>query len=196
MAGRSFALGWEAYSEWIHALWAGQVERVIAGLAQRQVDLGSPTADEPETSPKNRVAEALTYLQNQKERMRYGEYRQQGLPITSSHIESTIKQINQRVKGTERFWSSMGAEAILQLRADALSETAPLDGFWERRQEAATGQRRYQVAGQLQTMSYTRAEASVRGNQMAVVPIALVGKATRHQQRTQEPPALSRLLRL
>jgi hypothetical protein len=147
MAGRSFALGWEAYTDWIHALWAGQVERVIAGLAQRQVDLGVPTAEEPETSPKMRVAEALTYLQNQKERMRYGEYRKQGLPITSSHIESTIKQINQRVKGTEKFWSSMGAEAILQLRADALSETAPLDGFWERRQEAATGQRRYKVAG-------------------------------------------------
>ncbi len=107
MAGRSFAVGWEAYTDWIHALWAGQVERVIAGLTQRQVDLGVPTAEETETSPKMRVAEALTYLQNQKERMRYGEYRKQGLPITSSHIESTIKQINQRVKGTEKFWSSM-----------------------------------------------------------------------------------------
>ena len=146
-AGRSFALGWAADTEWIQALWAGQVEQVIVALAQRQVDLGAPTADEPETSPKNRVAEALVYLQNQKERMRYGEYRKQGLPLTSSHIESTIKQMNQRVKGTEKFWSSEGAEAILQLRADALSETAPLEGFWERRQAGATGQRRYRAAG-------------------------------------------------
>lgn len=145
MAGRSFALGWAAYTEWIQALWAGQVEQVLAALTQRQVDLGAPTAEEAETSPRSRVAEALTYLQNQKERMRYDAFRQQGLPITSSHIESTIKQINQRVKGTEKFWSSAGAEAILQLRADALSETAPLNGFWQRRQAAATGQRRYKA---------------------------------------------------
>lgn len=143
MAGRSFALGWAAYRDWIAQVWDGQIEPVIAALAQRQVELGPATADEPETSPRSRVAEALGYLQNQKERMRYGEYRKQGLPITSSHIESTIKQINQRVKGTEKFWSPLGAEAILQLRADALSETDPLVGFWERRQAGATGQRRY-----------------------------------------------------
>lgn len=147
MAGRSFALGWPAYTEWIQYLWSGQVEPVIAALAERQRDMGAPTADELETSPRNRVAEALGYLQNQKERMRYGEFRKHGLPITSSHIESTIKQINRRVKGTEKFWSSSGAEAILQLRADAISETAPLDGFWERRQARATGRRRYKTAG-------------------------------------------------
>jgi hypothetical protein len=141
MAGRSFPLGWVAYSAWIGQVWAGQIEPVIAALAQRQVELGPLTSDEPETSPRHRVAEALGYLQNQKERMRYAEYRKQGLPITSSHIESTIKQINQRVKGTEKFWSPAGAEAILQLRADGLSETAPLAGFWERRQSKATGQR-------------------------------------------------------
>jgi hypothetical protein len=143
MAGRSFAQGWAAYTEWIAHVWAGQIELVIAALAQRQVECGPPTADEPETSPRSRVAEALCYLQNQKERMRYAEYRKQGLPITSSHIESTIKQINQRVKGTEKFWSPAGAEAILQLRADTLSETDPLVGFWKRRQAGATGQRRY-----------------------------------------------------
>ena len=114
---------------------------MIAALAQRQADLGPPTADEPETSPRSRVAEALTYLQNQKDRMRYATYRAAGLPITSSHIESTIKRINQRVKGSEKFWSEDGAEAILQLRADYLSETEPLVGFWQRRQAATTGQR-------------------------------------------------------
>jgi hypothetical protein len=143
MAGRSFALGWAAYREWIAQVWAGQIEPVIAALVQRQEELGPPTADEAETSHRSRVADALGYLQNQKERMCYAEYRKQGLPITSSHIESTIKQINQRVKGTEKFWSPAGAEAILQLRADTLSETDPLVGFWKRRQAGATGQRRY-----------------------------------------------------
>ena len=36
-----------------------------------------------------------------------------------------------------------GAEAILQLRADYLSDDEPLEDFWQRRQAAATGQRRY-----------------------------------------------------
>jgi hypothetical protein len=41
-----------------------------------------------------------------------------GLPITSRHIESTIKQINRREKGTAEFWSEGGADSLLQLSAD------------------------------------------------------------------------------
>ena len=41
--------------------------------------------------------------------------RQGRKPITSSHIESTIIQINRRVKGSEKFGSGAGAGAILQL---------------------------------------------------------------------------------
>jgi hypothetical protein len=143
LAGRSFAVGWAAYTEWIGQVWAGRVEPVLAALAERQAEVGIPEPGEAETSPRRRVADALSFLRNQQGRMRYAAYRQQGLPITSSHIESTIKRINQRVKGTEKFWSERGAEAILQLRADTLSETDPLTEFWERRQRTATGQRRY-----------------------------------------------------
>jgi hypothetical protein len=49
-------------------------------------------------------------------------------------------------KLTEKFWSEQGAEALLQLRADQLSDDQPLDAFWQRRQEEATGQRRYRPA--------------------------------------------------
>jgi hypothetical protein len=54
---------------------------------------------------------------------------------------------NQGVKGSEKFWSEAGSEAVLQLRADQLSDGAILADFWERRQAAATGQRRYRRAG-------------------------------------------------
>lgn len=40
--------------------------------------------------------------------MNYVEYRGLGLPITSSLMESTVKQIGRRVKGTEKFWSEAG----------------------------------------------------------------------------------------
>jgi hypothetical protein len=145
-AGRKFAEGWPVYVRWIEWLWQGQVERVIAELAQRQAELGAAEASDGETSPRRLVAEALTYLQNHKDKMRYDEYRRQGLPMTSSHMESLMKQINQRVKGTEKFWCEEGAEAILQLRADILSDERPLDAFWERRQASQSGQHRHQRA--------------------------------------------------
>jgi hypothetical protein len=47
------------------------------------------------------VAEALTYPTNNRPHMNYGEYRRQGMPVTSSLMESTVKQVSRRVKGTE-----------------------------------------------------------------------------------------------
>ena len=61
--------------------------------------------------------------------MNYPEYRKQGLPIRSSHMESAIKQLNERIKGSEKFWSGRGGEAVLQLRADLLSDSQPLLAF-------------------------------------------------------------------
>lgn len=145
-AGRPCAAGWACYRQWIQWVWQGEVTRVLTALEGRQAELGLPEQDEPQTSPRQVVARALTYLGNQQDKMGYDEYRRQGLPITSSLMESAVKQINRRVKGTEKFWSEAGAEALLQLRADQLSDDQPLDAFWQRRQEAATGQRRYRPA--------------------------------------------------
>jgi len=143
MAGRTFAAGWPVYERWIRWLWAGQVSRVIEELTARQQEVGLATKEDKEGSPRRVVQETLTYLSNHKDKMRYDEYRKQGLPLMSSHVESTVKQINYRVKGTEKFWTEEGAEAILQLRADYLSDDEPMEDFWQRRQEGATGQRRY-----------------------------------------------------
>jgi hypothetical protein len=143
LAGRKFAAGWACYQQWIRWVWQGQVSQVIAALQARQVELGVPATDEPETSPAMVVSKTLAYLKNHQDKMKYDEYRQVGLPVTSSLMESTVKQINQRVKGTEKLWSEQGSESVLQLRADELSDDAILDSFWERRQAEATGQRRY-----------------------------------------------------
>ncbi len=146
MAGRSFAQGWPVYQRWIQAVWAGDVATVGAELALRQAEVGRPSADAAEASPAQVIQDAWSYLTNHQDQMRYAEYRRQGLPVMSSHVESLIKQINYRVKGTEKFWSEEGAEAILQLRADYLSATEPLKAFWQRRQAGMTGQRRYRRA--------------------------------------------------
>ena len=146
-AGRRLAAGWAVYQQWIGWVWQGRVAAVIAALEGRQAELGLPEEDEPETSPRRVVEQTRTYLRNHQDKMRYDEYRRQGLPITSSHVESVVKQINQRVKGTEKFWSEEVSEAVLQLRADYLTDGQPLQAFWQRRQAAATGQRRYRHVG-------------------------------------------------
>ena len=145
VAGRPLRESGPIYCEWAQWVWSGEVQRVIEALRVRQQELGLPEENEEET-PRRKVADALRYLENQKSRMHYDAYRRMGLPITSSHIESTIKQINRRVKGTEKFWSEGGAEALLQLAADYLSETDPLATFWRERPARATGQRHYQGA--------------------------------------------------
>jgi hypothetical protein len=146
MAGRRNDEGWPIYTRWIRWIWEGQVATVIAQLAERQKELGLPPEDASETDPRQIVCDALTYLQNQQARMKYPEYRKQGLPITSSHMESTIKQLNERIKGSEKFWSGRGGEAVLQLRADMLSDSEPLVPFWAARATAATGTRTYGMA--------------------------------------------------
>jgi hypothetical protein len=144
-AGRGFADGWTVYQRWIGWLWGGEIEKLIAELAQRQVELGQPADKAKPTDPALVVSRALSYLQNNKDRMRYATYRQQGLPIVSSYVESAVKEFNYRVKGTEKFWRENGAEDILQLRADYLSDSKPMDQFWKRRQLEATGQNPYRV---------------------------------------------------
>jgi hypothetical protein len=143
MAGRSREAGGPVYVRWITWVWQGEVPRVIAELAARAVELGPLTPDAADTDPRQIVADTLTYLTNQQSRMNYPAYRRLGLPITSSHIESTVKQISRRVKGSEKFWTESGGEALLQLRADQLCDTAPLDTFWLQRPTQATGTRNF-----------------------------------------------------
>jgi hypothetical protein len=75
--------------------------------------------------------------------MNYPEYRKQGLPMTSTYVESTVKQINRRMKGTEKFWSQ-GVESMLTFVADHLSDTPTLPRFWRNRPHRLTGCRGYQ----------------------------------------------------
>jgi hypothetical protein len=145
MTGRALKEGWQAYRAWAQWVWSGQVDRVVAALELRQRELGEPTKETPQTAPSAIVAKSLGYLRNQRSRMDYPEYRKQGLPMTSTYVESTVKQINRRMKGTEKFWSN-GAEAMLTLVADHLSDTPTLAHFWRNRPQRLTGSRCHQSA--------------------------------------------------
>jgi hypothetical protein len=145
MAGVNAADGWAAYCQWVQWLWSGEVDPILAQLRARQRQIGWPAEGDAETSPENRVADALRYLANQRSRMNYAEYRRLGLPITSSHVESTIKRINRRMKGTEKFWDS-GADPLIHLVADQLSPAEQRDRYWSARPQRLSSQRCYHQA--------------------------------------------------
>jgi hypothetical protein len=136
-AGGEESSRWPLYLAWLRACWQGRVGEVIAELRVWQDQLGKPPPGEElkEYDPRRLVAEALTYLGNNQERMDYPRYRTEGLPITSSLVESLVGEFNARVKGPQKFWNRAeeGAETILQVRAAVLSEDGRLSRHFAER---------------------------------------------------------------
>jgi len=134
--GADEAQRWSVYVDWLGACWQGRVTEVIEALRIGQERLGEPPEGEDldAKDPRRLVAEALSYLQNNAPRMDYPRYRQQGLPITSSLVESLVGEFNARLKSRQKYWNRPeGAEALLQLRAAVLSEDDRLARFFAQR---------------------------------------------------------------
>jgi hypothetical protein len=118
---------WDQYRAWMTGCWRGEVDQVLEELRAWQARLGLPPRDVPDNDPREIARRTIQYLGNNRSRMNYPEYRRQGLPITTAWMESLVKEINYRVKGTEMFWNDpQGAEAILQVRAAALCDDGRL----------------------------------------------------------------------
>jgi len=115
---------WPLYLRATTACWQGRVADFLNELRTWQAaHLAPPDEKLPEDDPRSIVQGTVTYLENNQARMDYPAYRRQGLPVSTSMIESLIKEINHRVKGTEKFWNRPdGAEEILQVRAAALCD--------------------------------------------------------------------------
>jgi len=126
---------WSRYLRLAEACWQGRAAEVIEQLHAELRARGLGPEDEvEEDSPHEPLVAAARYLQNNLTRLDYPRYRSAGLPITSAPMESLVKQINLRVKGTEMFWNDpTGAEPILQLRAASLSEDDRLDHYLRQR---------------------------------------------------------------
>jgi hypothetical protein len=147
--GKDVKAAWKLYERMLRDAWSGRVQEVIDTL---QSQLGRLHAEASVGKEACRVVElALGYVQRNRERMDYPHYRRLGLPVSSSLVESLIKQINHRVKGTEQFWNTGGLEAILQVRAAYLSQDDRAEAFHERRPRGpAVGRNRtkpFQPAG-------------------------------------------------
>jgi len=127
---------WPRYARWLESVWRGRVTEVIGELTALREELGRPPPGEElaASDPRRVVSEAVTYLGHNAGRMDYPRYRREGLPTTSSLVESLVGEFNARVKGRSKFWNRpAGAEAILQVRAALLSEDGRLERFFANR---------------------------------------------------------------
>ena len=95
-----------------------------------------------------KIENVLAYVTENASRMDYPRYRREGLPVSSALVESLVKQFNQRVKATDKFWVGPGAEAVLQVRAAYLSEDGREGDIYRHRADGAraVGARRRRAA--------------------------------------------------
>ncbi len=97
---------------------SGGVDHVIAALEQH------PAREE--------VANAVAYFRNNRRRMRYAQFRQNGLCVSSGVIEGACKSlVGKRLKQGGMHWTVDGANAIIALRCALVNDR--FDDFWERR---------------------------------------------------------------
>jgi hypothetical protein len=106
---------------------AGGIESLVATLRR------CPSEDEELAHQLELEAD---YFERNAERMRYGEFRRQGLFVGSGVIEAGCRTvIASRLKRSGMFWSVRGANAITALRCARLSNR--FDDYWENRAQAA-----------------------------------------------------------
>jgi hypothetical protein len=114
---------WSHYLVWMRGAWQGDVAQVLEELRAWRTTCGVRDKHTPDGDPWKILATTNNYLENNQDRLKYPEDRQAGLPMTTALMESLVKKMNCRVKGTEVFWNNPdGAEAILQVRAASLCD--------------------------------------------------------------------------
>ena len=134
-AGGGDAMTWSRYVRWCRWCWQSRVQDVLAEmrelLAAADIDPNGKVGD----GLLSALQTAYRYLSNNVSRMDYVSYRKEGLPVTSAVMESLVKQIHQRVKGTEMYWNhgQRGGEGIVQLRSSYLCDDDRLRHYLRRR---------------------------------------------------------------
>jgi hypothetical protein len=112
---------------WKTALWEGATEQLLGQLKIESARLGKPLKEDGKDHPRRVLHQNVGYFTKHAGHMKYPDYRRRGWPIGSGTVESGMKQVNKRMKGTDQFWNTDGAESILALRGQWLSQ----DGRWE-----------------------------------------------------------------
>ena len=110
-------------TQWSHQRYdeldAGDIDAILSALRAH--------------SPKDEEAcKCIDYIENNRDRMRYAQFRAQGLCTSTGIVEAGCKTvIGVRCKRAGMHWTVAGADAIIALRCSLLS--GRFEDFWERR---------------------------------------------------------------
>lgn len=120
--GPDSALGKQWGKQQRDDLEAGKTDVVLAALA-----VHSPSDEE--------ARKCADYIRSNRDRMRYPEFRAQGLVVSTGVVEAGCKTaIGTRLKRAGMHWTVKGADAVIALRCCRLS--GRFEDFWERRAAA------------------------------------------------------------
>ena len=109
--------------QWTHQLAEDGVEQVMAAARRRTLDL-DPSLQED-------LEKQIAYFENNKERMRYKTFRQQGYFCGSGVVEAGCKTvIGQRLKQSGMLWTEQGAQCVINLRCALMGNR--WDECWNR----------------------------------------------------------------
>lgn len=109
--------------QWWERLHEGAIESLAA-----EAKTFLPKDESAATDARREIA----YLEKNKERMRYGDFKRQGFFIGSGVIEAACKNvIGKRLKQSGMEWTVRGANAIISLRCHELSGRT--EDYWEAR---------------------------------------------------------------
>jgi hypothetical protein len=108
---------------WWDYLDEGNIEKIIQE-AQPCLPRGEDAAEKART--------AVGYFETNKDRMRYADYKKQGLFVGSGVIEAACRTIvGQRLKQSGMEWTERGANAIIALRC--VEQSNRTEDYWEAR---------------------------------------------------------------
>lgn len=114
-------------------LWNGRADRVIRAIRTLSDRVGPPPKRAAPNDPRRILATDLGYFRTNRAGLDYPTFRAKGWPIGSGLVESTIKQIGKRVKGTEKHWGMSGVEQTLQVVTHLIADDGAWEDFWNRR---------------------------------------------------------------
>lgn len=127
---------WRKYMEYASFLWAGKPLTIIRRLNKniKQLQDSKKFKSKYIQDKIKKLNTIRTYLKNNFTKMNYPEYRKKGLPISSCHVESLVKQFNIRIKSSEKFWNRSAVKGVIKIKASLLSDdNSCWDEFWDNR---------------------------------------------------------------
>ena len=134
------------YRRWAEWIWQGLIERVIGELKEHRERIGAPPPDASASDPRERLArDHLLHEPQRKDAL-------SGIPPAGPAADQQPHRIDDQVArsavagrstpasrvprssrhGAPAGWNETSGNAVLQLRADSLSDIRPLDSFWTR----------------------------------------------------------------